>query len=131
MWTKKSYDALFDWIDVAKRDNVRNVLRADGLADVVARMDAAKTLGVWNSITLEAAAAVGSRIVESVADHANQALQSASASTRLPPQRGGNVSAYLPADVYHGLTTSAASAGLSINAALVLAVRMWLAGGEK
>jgi hypothetical protein len=47
------------------------------------------------------------------------------------PARGGNVSAYLPADVYHGLTTSAASAGLSINAALVLAVRMWLAEAVK
>lgn len=43
------------------------------------------------------------------------------------PARGGNVSAYLPADVYHGLVDNAAAAGLTINAALVLAVRLWLA----
>ncbi|HNT33142.1 MAG TPA: hypothetical protein PKN49_12105 [Candidatus Aminicenantes bacterium] len=47
------------------------------------------------------------------------------------PARGGNVSAYLPADVYHGLTTSAASAGLSINAALTLAVRAWISAAGK
>lgn len=124
MWTRKSYDALFDWIDKTKRDRVRDVLRADGLADVVARLDAAKKFDVWNAITLEAAAAVGPRVVESVADHAMRAGQFR---TMPPsPERGGNVSAYLPADVYHGLTTAAASAGLSINAALVLAVRLWL-----
>lgn len=124
-WTKKSYDALFDWIDKPKRDRVRAVLLADGLAEVVSRLDGAKKLDVWNAITLEAAAGVGPRVVESVAGHAMQAIQSGATVTS--PVRGGHVSAYLDADTYQGLTGAAAAAGLTINAALTLAVRAWTA----
>jgi hypothetical protein len=80
MWTKKSYDALFDWIDTRKRDRVRAALLADGLDDVVARLETAQNMGVWNGIINEAAAVVGPRVIESVANHASRAYFSGAAS---------------------------------------------------
>jgi hypothetical protein len=79
-WTKKSYDAVHDWIDASKRDKIRKILFADGLGKVVERLDTAKNLGEWYTITREAAKAVGSHVVESVANHAAQQLQTVSAS---------------------------------------------------
>ena len=31
MWTRRSYDAIHDWIDATKRETVKAALRADGL----------------------------------------------------------------------------------------------------
>jgi len=64
MWTEKSYNAIFDWPDIAKRDKVREILKADGLNDVVKRLDSALTLHrVWYQVTHEAAKAVGPEVV--------------------------------------------------------------------
>lgn len=73
-WTRKSYDALHDWIDASKRDKIREILKADKLHLVVERLDSAKNLGVWHAITREAAEAVGPRIVESSAIKAQQEI---------------------------------------------------------
>ena len=37
-WTKKSYDALYNWIDKTKRPQVKKILLSDGLEDVVNRL---------------------------------------------------------------------------------------------
>ena len=62
-WTRKSYDALYNWIDKTKRPLVKKILLDDGLDDVVTRLEAAENLGEWYKITHEAVAAVGPRIV--------------------------------------------------------------------
>ena len=62
-WTKKSYDALYNWIDKTKRPQVKKILLTDGLDDVVNRLEAAQNMGEWYKITHEAVAAVGSKIV--------------------------------------------------------------------
>jgi len=66
-WTRTSYDALFDWGVPAARPAVRKALVADGLEEVVRRLDQAPGLGVWWEITQEAAAAVGPGVVEASA----------------------------------------------------------------
>ena len=81
MWTKRSYDAVYDWPDKSKRSRVRQVLLADGLCDVVARLDAVPNLGTWYAITSEAAVAVGPRVVEAVAIRASKSLDSIAAAT--------------------------------------------------
>jgi len=79
MWTKRSYDVLYDWLDVNKRDNCRKIMRADGLDDVVDRLDRADTLGDWYKITHEAAASVGPKVVEQSANQAEIELDQAAA----------------------------------------------------
>lgn len=73
-WTRKSYDALYNWIDKSKRPTVKKILLADGLDDVVARLEASKTLGEWYKITHEACAAVGAGVVEASALQAEKEL---------------------------------------------------------
>jgi len=73
-WTRKSYDALYDWADVNKRGAVKKTLLDYGLDDVVARLEAATTLGEWYRITREAVAAVGPRVVEASAKQAEEEL---------------------------------------------------------
>lgn len=73
-WTRRSYDALYNWIDKSKRVAVKNILLADGLDDVVARLEASKTLGEWYKITHEAAAAVGPIVIEASAMQAENEL---------------------------------------------------------
>lgn len=74
MWTRKSYDALYDWLGTENRPRVKKILLADGLDDVVARLEAAATLGEWYKITHEAVAAVGPGIVEASAMQAERSL---------------------------------------------------------
>jgi predicted Zn-ribbon and HTH transcriptional regulator len=73
-WTKKSYDALYNWIDKTKRPQVKKILLSDGLEDVVNRLEAAQNMGEWYKITHEAVAAVGSKIVEQSANEAEKEL---------------------------------------------------------
>ena len=73
-WTRKSYDALYNWIDKSKRAAVSKILLADGLDDVVARLEDAKTLGEWYKITHEAVASVGAGVVEASAMQAEKKL---------------------------------------------------------
>ena len=82
-WTKKSYDALYFWIDTQKRAKVRKTLLEDGLDDVVSRLESAKNLGEWYKITQEAAAAVGPGVVEKSAMEAELALDKAAAENYL------------------------------------------------
>lgn len=74
MWTRKSYDALYDWMDAGKRDSARKAMLADGLDDVVARLDTAKNIGEWYKITHEAVEAVGTGVVEASATQAEKEL---------------------------------------------------------
>ena len=73
-WTRASYDALYNWIDASKRERVKAVLLADGLGDVVARLEAAQNLGVWYEITHEAVKAVGHDVVAASAQAAEKEL---------------------------------------------------------
>lgn len=73
-WTKRSYNAIFDWIDSSKKASVKAVLLADGLNDVVTRLESATSMGDWYRITQEAVAAVGPRVVESSANAAEMEL---------------------------------------------------------
>jgi len=73
-WTRRSYDSLYNWIDKSKRPAVKKILLADGLDDVVARLEASATLGEWYKITHEAVAAVGPGIVEASAMQAEKEL---------------------------------------------------------
>ena len=75
MWTKKSYDALYNWIDKTKRPQVKKILLSDGLEDVVNRLEAAQNMDEWYKITHEAVAAVGSKIVEQSANEAEKELK--------------------------------------------------------
>lgn len=77
MWTKKSYDALYDWIDKTKQAQVKEILLADGLNDVVNRLEAATNMGVWYAISREACDTVGDKIVEQSANEAEIELQKA------------------------------------------------------
>jgi len=64
MWTETSYNALYDWLINSKRDKVRKVLRADGLQDVIRRLDSAPTSAtMWYQILDEATKAVGPDVV--------------------------------------------------------------------
>ena len=63
MWSEKSYNAIFDWLVLAKRDKVREILKADGLKDVVKQLDNALTLRVWYRVIHEAAKSVGPEVV--------------------------------------------------------------------
>ncbi|MFA5379259.1 MAG: hypothetical protein WC455_26120 [Dehalococcoidia bacterium] len=73
-WTRKSYDALYEWGNKSRREWVKKMLLADGLNDVVSRLEASKTLGEWYKITHEAAAAVGPGVVEASAKQAEKEL---------------------------------------------------------
>lgn len=76
MWTSKSYDAVFDWSrGGAERARARAIMLEDGLDDVVARLDKADNLAVWNRITYEAAKAVGPDVVEESAKQAEIELE--------------------------------------------------------
>lgn len=77
MWTKKSYDALYNWIDASKREQIKKILLADGLDDVVNRLESAQNLSVWYEITHEAVKAVGDKIVEQSANEAEIELDKA------------------------------------------------------
>jgi len=74
MWTKRSYDAVHDWPDASKRTQIKEVLEADDLHDVVERLESATTLGEWYRITREASKAVGSAIVKQSANEAEKEL---------------------------------------------------------
>lgn len=74
-WTRRSYDALFEWGNAEKRESVKDVLRANGLDDVVVKLESAPSLEVWYRTTGEAAAAVGPRIVEKAAAAAEISLR--------------------------------------------------------
>ncbi len=78
-WTRKSYDALFFWIDAGKRASARKTLLADGLGDIVARLEAATHMGTWYEITKEAAEAVGPVVIEASANQAEIELDKAAA----------------------------------------------------
>ncbi len=74
MWTKKSYDLLFEWINPTRKAEVRAALLADDLTEEVARLEAATNFGIWYKMTKEAAEAVGPEIVEQVAQKAGLEL---------------------------------------------------------
>ena len=63
-WTKRSYDAVHEWGNKAKREEIKKVLLADGLKEEVERLENAENMGVWYKITQEAVAAVGPGVVE-------------------------------------------------------------------
>lgn len=88
MWTKKSYDALYNWIDKTKQAQVKKILLADGLNDVVTRLEQAPNLGIWYGITREAVDAVGDKIVEQSANEAEIELNKAAAALG---RKGGSV----------------------------------------
>jgi len=88
MWTKKSYDALYDWIDPSKKEAAKKTLLADGLTDIVNRLETAANMGEWYKITHEAAAAVGPKIVEASATEAEMELDKAAAALG---RKGGSV----------------------------------------
>lgn len=73
-WTKRSYDALHNWPDAAQRPAIRRILIADGLGEIVARLEAATTMGEWYKISCEAAGSVGPRVVARSAREAEQQL---------------------------------------------------------
>ena len=73
-WTRRSYDALHEWGDKAKREAIIRILRADGLDSVIDRLQASKTMGVWYGITREAAESVGADVVEASAKDAEKEL---------------------------------------------------------
>lgn len=79
MWTRRSYDAIHDWIDASKRETVKAALRADGLDEVITRLEAAQNMGVWYAITNEAARAVGTAVVAESAVDAERMLSAAAA----------------------------------------------------
>ena len=87
-WTRKSYDAVFNWSDPSRREKARAVMLSDGLADEVARLDAAKNMGDWYKVTQEAAAAVGPSVIEASAKQAERELSSAAAALG---RKGGSV----------------------------------------
>lgn len=66
-WTRRSYDAVFDWINPEKTKRAEEILLADGLTDVVTTLRAADNMGVWYRLTREAAAQVGPQIVRAAA----------------------------------------------------------------
>lgn len=74
MWTKKSYDAVFNWIDDSQRARIKNILLNDNLQDVVEKLEKAENLGMWSQITQEAADAVGRKTTREVADKAEKEL---------------------------------------------------------
>ena len=75
MWTKRSYDAVFSWPAGGRQRQVaEKIMLADGLASEVDRLRAAKSLGEWFKVTQEAAAAVGSEIIERSAMEAEAEL---------------------------------------------------------
>ena len=74
MWTKLSYDAIYDWPNAARRLAVRGILERDGLHAIVTRLEAAKNLGEWYSVTGEAADAVGRGVVAASARQAEGQL---------------------------------------------------------
>lgn len=88
MWTRISYDAVHDWIDETKREAVKAALRADGLDDVIARLESALNMGVWYQITNEAAAAVGEGVVAESVAVAERELSAAAAALG---RKGGSV----------------------------------------
>lgn len=88
MWTKKSYDALYNWIDKTKQAQVKKILLADGLNDVVNRLEAATNMGVWFTISREACDALGDKIVEQSANEAEIELDKAAA---VLGRKGGSV----------------------------------------
>lgn len=89
MWTRRSYDALYRWVEgEAARKIARKTMLADGLDDVVARLDNAATLGVWYRITQEAAGAVGPNIIEASAKVAEMELNEMAAALG---RKGGSV----------------------------------------
>ena len=79
MWSKKSYDALYNWIDKTKRAQVKKTLLSDGLDDVVNRLETQTNMGIWYAITREAADAVGDKIIEQSANEAEIELDKAAA----------------------------------------------------
>jgi hypothetical protein len=59
MWTKKSYDAIYLWLDYTKHDIVRKIMIEDGLDSVVKRLDTTNNMQEWYKITIEAVAFLG------------------------------------------------------------------------
>jgi hypothetical protein len=79
---------LYNWIDKTKQAQVKKILLADGLNDVVGRLEAATNMGVWFAISREAADAVGDKIVEASANEAEVELDKAAAALG---RKGGSV----------------------------------------
>lgn len=73
-WSRKSYDAVHEWGDTRKRGRVEEIMLADGLAEEVRRLRESTTMGEWHTITMEAAAAVGPKVVEQSAGAAERSL---------------------------------------------------------
>jgi hypothetical protein len=72
-WNRKTYDALYDW-PTDKRPAAEKILVDNGGQAIVNELKSADSLGRWWQLCREAANAVGSRIVESSATVAEQAL---------------------------------------------------------
>lgn len=73
-WTRKSYDAIHDWVDPAKRERAEKTLEDDGLGDVIGKLKTAQNMGVWYGITCEAAEAVGESVIAASAVSAEKEL---------------------------------------------------------
>lgn len=89
-WTKKSYDALFGWLDVSKRPKIAQILVADGLPSVVDRLTGSGNMGTWYRIVQEAAVAVGPEIVDRSAGEAEAELNRIVAMSELVCHRCGH-----------------------------------------
>ena len=74
-WTKRSYDALFTWINPADRPHAKEIMLADGLGDEVQTLEKAENMGVWYKMTGLAAKAVGPQVVEESAKDAERELE--------------------------------------------------------
>jgi rubrerythrin len=74
-WTKQSYDALFRYVEIGKREAAKRALLADGLVDEVKTLEAAPNMGVWYRMTTIAAETVGKRIVAQSAKEAEAELK--------------------------------------------------------
>ena len=79
MWTAKAYKSIFKWMDKGQRAAIRAQLQADGLEDIITRLDNAKNMGDWYTVVQEAREAVGADVVEASANQAEKELNAAAA----------------------------------------------------
>jgi hypothetical protein len=73
MWTKKSYDALYLWVE-GNPNLAAQIMLKDGLTKEVETLQSMPNLGVWYQMTLIASKAVGPQVVEQSAHEAEAEL---------------------------------------------------------
>jgi len=91
-WTRRSYDAVFKWsAGGAERRLAEKIMLADKLTDEVDRLRKIKNLGEWYKITQEAAASVGSSVIEKSAIQAEKDLEKITRAASAMGKKGGSV----------------------------------------